>query len=151
MLFICSSTASLWMTIPLGFSRIQKRRGSHIPILNPWESTQRCGKPTIGQQEEGWKRSIGARHLSTPTTKTSTLKDALSSGLQVAHLTLIIGGKVPTYQQLSPLQAQKYRWVQMNHLIYDYCTDKPRYPVTPPECMNGVLNYLMYVNPSLQK
>ncbi|KAH7852387.1 hypothetical protein Vadar_024253 [Vaccinium darrowii] len=42
------------------------------------------------------------------------------------------------YQQLSPAQARSYRWVRMNHLIYDYCTDKSRYPVTPPECQAGI-------------
>lgn len=42
------------------------------------------------------------------------------------------------YQQLSPDQARKYHWVRMNHMIYDYCTDKSRYPVTPPECVAGI-------------
>lgn len=42
------------------------------------------------------------------------------------------------YQQLSPAEARGYRWVRMNHMIYDYCTDKSRYPVTPPECMAGI-------------
>ncbi|XP_068654345.1 probable xyloglucan endotransglucosylase/hydrolase protein 7 [Aristolochia californica] len=44
----------------------------------------------------------------------------------------------PLYQQLSPIQARKYRWVRLNHMIYDYCTDKSRYPVTPPECVAGI-------------
>ncbi|CAL9750502.1 unnamed protein product [Musa acuminata subsp. burmannicoides] len=43
-----------------------------------------------------------------------------------------------SYQQLSPEQARKYRWVRANHMIYDYCTDKPRYPVPPPECFAGI-------------
>ncbi|CAN4079832.1 unnamed protein product [Withania somnifera] len=38
------------------------------------------------------------------------------------------------YRQLSPVQAREYRWVRMNHMIYDYCTDKSRNPVPPPEC-----------------
>ncbi|KAG9440026.1 hypothetical protein H6P81_020191 [Aristolochia fimbriata] len=44
----------------------------------------------------------------------------------------------PLYNQLSPIQARKYRWVRLNHMIYDYCTDKSRYPVTPPECLDGI-------------
>lgn len=44
----------------------------------------------------------------------------------------------PAYQQLDANQARRYKWVRMNHLIYDYCTDKSRYPVTPPECMAGI-------------
>ncbi|GFY90970.1 xyloglucan endotransglucosylase/hydrolase 7 [Actinidia rufa] len=39
------------------------------------------------------------------------------------------------YQQLNPIEARRYRWVRMNHMIYDYCSDKSRYPVTPPECV----------------
>ncbi|KAL2246812.1 UNVERIFIED_CONTAM: putative xyloglucan endotransglucosylase/hydrolase protein 6 [Sesamum indicum] len=42
------------------------------------------------------------------------------------------------YQELNPDQARRYHWVRMNHMIYDYCTDKARYPVTPPECVAGI-------------
>ncbi|KAK2656732.1 hypothetical protein Ddye_009784 [Dipteronia dyeriana] len=42
------------------------------------------------------------------------------------------------YQALSALEARKYRWVRINHMIYDYCTDRSRYPVPPPECMAGI-------------
>ncbi|ERN07392.1 hypothetical protein AMTRI_Chr12g241550 [Amborella trichopoda] len=42
------------------------------------------------------------------------------------------------YQQLSPYQARKYKWVRMHYMIYDYCTDKSRFPVVPPECMDGI-------------
>ena len=42
------------------------------------------------------------------------------------------------YQVLSALEARKYRWVRVNHMIYDYCTDKSRNPVTPPECTAGI-------------
>ncbi|XP_039136929.1 probable xyloglucan endotransglucosylase/hydrolase protein 7 [Dioscorea cayenensis subsp. rotundata] len=44
----------------------------------------------------------------------------------------------PAYKQLDAAQARKYKWVRMNHMIYDYCTDKSRYPVPPPECMAGI-------------
>eukprot|EP01018_Ginkgo_biloba_P006615 Gb_10644 [translate_table: standard] len=43
-----------------------------------------------------------------------------------------------SYRQLTPLQARQYKWVRLNHMIYDYCTDKTRYPVTPPECLAGI-------------
>ncbi|KAG6646880.1 hypothetical protein CIPAW_07G039000 [Carya illinoinensis] len=43
-----------------------------------------------------------------------------------------------TYQALNALELRKYRWVRMNHMIYDYCTDKSRYPVVPPECFAGI-------------
>ncbi|KAL6993909.1 putative xyloglucan endotransglucosylase/hydrolase protein 7, partial [Sarracenia purpurea var. burkii] len=43
-----------------------------------------------------------------------------------------------TYQQLSPDESKRYRWVRMTHMIYDYCTDKSRYPVTPAECETGI-------------
>ncbi|GFQ01698.1 probable xyloglucan endotransglucosylase/hydrolase protein 6 [Phtheirospermum japonicum] len=42
------------------------------------------------------------------------------------------------YQQLSAVEARRYRWVRTTHMIYDYCTDKSRYPVTPPECVAGI-------------
>ncbi|GAB4848853.1 Probable xyloglucan endotransglucosylase/hydrolase protein 6 [Ancistrocladus abbreviatus] len=42
------------------------------------------------------------------------------------------------YQQLSPAEALRYHWAVKNHMVYDYCTDKSRYPVTPPECMPGM-------------
>ncbi|KAJ0967722.1 hypothetical protein J5N97_024639 [Dioscorea zingiberensis] len=41
----------------------------------------------------------------------------------------------PAYRQLDAVQQRKYQWVRNNHMVYDYCTDKSRYPVTPPECM----------------
>lgn len=40
----------------------------------------------------------------------------------------------PPYQALNPAQQQRYQWVRANHMIYDYCTDKSRYPIPPPEC-----------------
>lgn len=42
------------------------------------------------------------------------------------------------YQQLDSVAARRYRWVRTNHMVYDYCTDKHRNPVTPPECMDGI-------------
>lgn len=42
------------------------------------------------------------------------------------------------YQALNALEARRYRWVRMNHMIYDYCTDKSRYPTPPPECTAGI-------------
>uniref|UniRef100_A0A2P2L348 Xyloglucan endotransglucosylase/hydrolase n=2 Tax=Rhizophora mucronata TaxID=61149 RepID=A0A2P2L348_RHIMU len=41
------------------------------------------------------------------------------------------------YQALNPMEARMYRWVRMNHMIYDYCVDKARNPVPPPECVAG--------------
>nr|ATU07266.1 xyloglucan endotransglucosylase/hydrolase [Chrysanthemum x morifolium] len=43
-----------------------------------------------------------------------------------------------TYQHLDSVAAHRYRWVRVNHMVYDYCTDKSRNPVTPPECMAGI-------------
>ncbi|KAG6392537.1 hypothetical protein SASPL_146761 [Salvia splendens] len=42
------------------------------------------------------------------------------------------------YQQLTPEAARRYRWVRTNHMIYDYCTDRSRFPVVPPECLAGI-------------
>uniref|UniRef100_A0A7N0T5E6 Xyloglucan endotransglucosylase/hydrolase n=1 Tax=Kalanchoe fedtschenkoi TaxID=63787 RepID=A0A7N0T5E6_KALFE len=42
------------------------------------------------------------------------------------------------YQTLNPMEARKYRWVRMNHMTYDYCTDRSRYPTPPPECFAGI-------------
>nr|AAU89381.1 xyloglucan endotransglycosylase hydrolase 1 [Medicago truncatula] len=42
------------------------------------------------------------------------------------------------YQALSAIEARRYRWVRMNHVIYDYCQDKSRYPMTPHECLSGI-------------
>lgn len=44
----------------------------------------------------------------------------------------------PSYHQLNPIQARAYRWVRLHHMIYDYCTDRTRYPVPPPECLAGI-------------
>lgn len=44
----------------------------------------------------------------------------------------------PSYQQLTPAQARSYKWVRVNHMVYDYCTDKTRHRVPPPECLAGI-------------
>ncbi|XP_071915652.1 probable xyloglucan endotransglucosylase/hydrolase protein 6 [Coffea arabica] len=44
----------------------------------------------------------------------------------------------PNYRGLTPLEARKYHWVRANHMIYDYCTDRSRFPVAPPECLAGI-------------
>lgn len=46
--------------------------------------------------------------------------------------------EAPEHRRLSPEQARKYRWVRTNFMIYDYCTDKTRYPVPPRECLAGI-------------
>ncbi|XP_074282846.1 xyloglucan endotransglucosylase/hydrolase protein 2-like [Silene latifolia] len=38
------------------------------------------------------------------------------------------------YRKLNPTQQKAYQNVKNKYLNYDYCTDKPRYPVPPPEC-----------------
>ncbi|KAJ8617070.1 hypothetical protein MRB53_013256 [Persea americana] len=43
-----------------------------------------------------------------------------------------------SYQQLNPIQARLYRWVRSNHMVYDYCIDRARFPVPPPECLAGI-------------
>ncbi|XP_012437178.1 probable xyloglucan endotransglucosylase/hydrolase protein 6 [Gossypium raimondii] len=42
------------------------------------------------------------------------------------------------YHALNAKEARRYRWVRLNHMIYDYCTDKSRYPVPPRECLAGI-------------
>ncbi|XP_010451011.1 PREDICTED: probable xyloglucan endotransglucosylase/hydrolase protein 7, partial [Camelina sativa] len=42
------------------------------------------------------------------------------------------------YHTLSPAEARGYRWVRVNHMVYDYCTDKSRFHVPPPECSAGI-------------
>ncbi|KAG9456374.1 hypothetical protein H6P81_000882 [Aristolochia fimbriata] len=44
----------------------------------------------------------------------------------------------PACQELSSTEARKYRWVRLNHMVYDYCTDKTRNPVPPIECRAGI-------------
>ncbi|CAN1163823.1 Putative xyloglucan endotransglucosylase/hydrolase protein 1 [Linum perenne] len=40
----------------------------------------------------------------------------------------------PNYCYLSPNENQNYKNIRDRHLTYDYCLDKLRYPVPPPEC-----------------
>lgn len=37
-------------------------------------------------------------------------------------------------EPLTPGQKNKLDWVKRNYMIYDYCEDKQRYPVPPPDC-----------------
>ncbi|KAL9228326.1 hypothetical protein vseg_003919 [Gypsophila vaccaria] len=39
-----------------------------------------------------------------------------------------------SYRALSPSEREAYENVKSKYRNYDYCTDKPRYPVPPPEC-----------------
>ncbi|KAI3959558.1 hypothetical protein MKX01_025074 [Papaver californicum] len=40
----------------------------------------------------------------------------------------------PIMSELNMHQHHQLLWVRANHQIYDYCTDKTRFPVTPLEC-----------------
>ncbi|KAJ0113745.1 hypothetical protein Patl1_02110 [Pistacia atlantica] len=42
----------------------------------------------------------------------------------------------PTMSELSLHQNHQLLWVRANHLIYDYCADAARFPVTPTECVH---------------
>lgn len=42
----------------------------------------------------------------------------------------------PTVSELSLHQSHQLLWVRSNHLVYDYCTDTARFPVTPVECVH---------------
>lgn len=43
-----------------------------------------------------------------------------------------------SYSDLSPDQARLYKWVRNNYMVYDYCTDKSRYPLLLTECTTGI-------------
>ncbi|KAK3007268.1 hypothetical protein RJ639_017689, partial [Escallonia herrerae] len=38
------------------------------------------------------------------------------------------------YWRLSPYQEKMYRYVKRRYMIYDYCSDRQRYPTPPSEC-----------------
>lgn len=40
----------------------------------------------------------------------------------------------PEFQDLDGLQWRRLRWVRQKYTIYNYCTDRVRYPTLPPEC-----------------
>ncbi|XAR68067.1 Xyloglucan:xyloglucosyl transferase [Bertholletia excelsa] len=40
----------------------------------------------------------------------------------------------PTMAELNVHQSHQLWWTKAHHLIYDYCTDKARFPVAPAEC-----------------
>ncbi|CAO2813291.1 unnamed protein product [Amaranthus hypochondriacus] len=42
----------------------------------------------------------------------------------------------PTMSELSLHQNHQLKWVRANHLVYDYCSDASRFPVTPLECVH---------------
>ncbi|KAK4846936.1 hypothetical protein QYF36_023427 [Acer negundo] len=42
----------------------------------------------------------------------------------------------PMVAELNLHQSHQLLWVRANHMIYDYCTDTTRFPVTPLECVH---------------
>ncbi|MED6205002.1 Xyloglucan endotransglucosylase protein 6 [Stylosanthes scabra] len=42
----------------------------------------------------------------------------------------------PTMSELNLHQSHQLMWVRANHMVYDYCTDTARFPVTPAECVH---------------
>ncbi|MQK22170.1 hypothetical protein EI013_27780 [Escherichia coli] len=42
----------------------------------------------------------------------------------------------PTLSELSLHQTHQLMWVRAKHMVYDYCTDAARFPVTPAECVH---------------
>ncbi|GFY99122.1 xyloglucan endotransglucosylase/hydrolase 9 [Actinidia rufa] len=42
----------------------------------------------------------------------------------------------PTLAELSLHQSHQLLWVRANHMVYDYCSDSARFPVTPVECLH---------------
>ncbi|PSS05782.1 Xyloglucan endotransglucosylase/hydrolase protein [Actinidia chinensis var. chinensis] len=42
----------------------------------------------------------------------------------------------PTMSELSLHQSHQLLWVRSKHMVYDYCSDKTRFPVVPVECVH---------------
>ncbi|KAL3565853.1 hypothetical protein D5086_033899 [Populus alba] len=42
----------------------------------------------------------------------------------------------PTLSELNAHQSHQLLWVKANHMVYDYCSDTARFPVTPLECLH---------------
>ncbi|KAG6604837.1 Xyloglucan endotransglucosylase/hydrolase protein 9 [Cucurbita argyrosperma subsp. argyrosperma] len=42
----------------------------------------------------------------------------------------------PTISELNLHQSHQLVWVRAKHMVYDYCTDSARFPVTPAECVH---------------
>ncbi|KAF5725602.1 hypothetical protein HS088_TW23G00327 [Tripterygium wilfordii] len=38
------------------------------------------------------------------------------------------------FQDLTPAEYSRLQWVRQRYTIYNYCTDRARYPTAPPEC-----------------
>lgn len=47
----------------------------------------------------------------------------------------------PEFQSLTPNQIGQLKSVRYNHIVYDYCTDKQRFPTTPAECARNWFEY----------
>lgn len=42
------------------------------------------------------------------------------------------------YQNLTPKQQEQYENVRAQYMNYDYCADRNRYPIQPPECQSNM-------------
>ncbi|CAI0550389.1 unnamed protein product [Linum tenue] len=42
----------------------------------------------------------------------------------------------PALSELNLHQSHQLLWVKANHMVYDYCSDNSRFPVTPEECQH---------------
>lgn len=41
------------------------------------------------------------------------------------------------FWKLDGKQQREYEDVRAKYITYDYCSDKPRYPIPPPECFSN--------------
>ncbi|KAK9285192.1 hypothetical protein L1049_024380 [Liquidambar formosana] len=110
----------------------------------PYPTSQPMGVYSTLWEADDWATRGGLEKIdwskapSMLITRTLTLRDVLCQEPRPCASNPRNWWEGAAYQELSVLEARRYRWVRINHMIYDYCTDKSRYPVTPPECMAGI-------------
>ncbi|KAL0431441.1 UNVERIFIED_CONTAM: putative xyloglucan endotransglucosylase/hydrolase protein 7 [Sesamum radiatum] len=126
------------MRCRLGFTRTTKLKEFRSPKSSQWQSTPLSGRPTTGQRgaasrEINWSKAPFYAYY-----KNFDIEGCLAPGPTSCASNPNNWWEGAAYQQLNPDQARRYHWVRMNHMIYDYCTDKARYPVAPPECVAGI-------------
>lgn len=103
---MCVHAGSTLMIFPLECTRTVRERESHTQQCKQWECIQHCGRLIIGQQEGGWRKLIGVRHLFMHITRTLTLKGAQCQDLPTVPLTKVIGGKGLHTKLLMPLKPE---------------------------------------------
>ncbi|CAK9201278.1 unnamed protein product [Sphagnum troendelagicum] len=133
-------SCSWWTMCPFECSRTTRTWGCHISTARRWQCAQVCGTDLNGPPKAA-ESKIDWQYAPFIATYEGSNVDgcAVQNNNNLAGCAVASSNKWAQAPALTWHQTNQLKWIRHRYLVYNYCTDKMRYPTPPTECGTSIL------------